>query len=85
MKRLILSGSLLLVCMAVMFYLAADNTPQINRSDLLPWRIMLYGVICGVDWHLYDRLPPHRPAIRRIALIFIVLIVLNEIVPEVFR
>ncbi|EDX6248937.1 hypothetical protein JEG22_001513 [Salmonella enterica subsp. diarizonae serovar 60:r:z] len=85
MKRLILSGSLLLVCMAVMFYLAADNTPQINRSDLLPWRIMLYGMICGVGWHLYDRLPPHRPAIRRIALIFIVLIVLNEIVPEVFR
>ncbi|HCT9312288.1 hypothetical protein KDV22_21450 [Citrobacter koseri] len=85
MKRLILSGSLLLVCMAVMFYLAADNTPQINRSDLLPWRIMLYGVICSVGWHLYDRLPPYRPAIRRIALIFIVLIVLNEIVPEVFR
>ncbi|MBJ3592980.1 hypothetical protein JGC56_17835 [Salmonella enterica subsp. enterica serovar Saintpaul] len=85
MKRLILSGSLLLVSMAVMFYLVADNTPQINRSDLLPWRIMLYGVICGVGWHLYDRLPPHRPAIRRIALIFIILIVLNEIVPEVFR
>ncbi|EFV4427931.1 hypothetical protein H3N75_002988 [Salmonella enterica] len=85
MKRLMLSGSLLLVCMAVMFYLAADNTPQINRSALLPWRIMLYGVICGMGWHLYDRLPPHRPAIRRIALIFIVLIVLNEIVPEVLR
>ncbi|EAB9444581.1 hypothetical protein CSU32_09610 [Salmonella enterica subsp. diarizonae] len=85
MKRMMLSGSLLLVCMAVMFYLAADNTPQINRSDLLPWRIMLYGVICGVGWHLYDLLPPHRPAIRRIALIFIVLIVLNEVVPEVFR
>ena len=85
MKRMMLSGSLLLVCMAVMFYLAADNTPQINRSDLLPWRIMLYGVICGVGWHLYDRLPPHRPAIRRIALWFIVLVALNEIVPEVFR
>lgn len=85
MKRLMLSGTLLLVCMAVMFYLAADNTPQINRSDLLPWRIMLYGVICGVGWHLYDRLPPHRPVIRRIALIFIVLIVLNEIGPEVFQ
>ena len=85
MKGLMLSGSLLLVCIAVMFYLAADNTPQINRSDLLPWRIMLYGVIFGVGWHLYDRLPPHRPAIRRIALIFIVLIVLNEIVPEVLR
>lgn len=85
MKRMMLSGTLLLVCMAVMFYLAADNTSQINRSDLLPWRIMLYSVICGVGWHLYDRLPPHRPAIRRIALIFIVLIVLNEIVPEVFR
>ncbi|EOF5097923.1 hypothetical protein ACK1QP_000906 [Salmonella enterica] len=85
MKRLMLSGSLLVVCMAVMFYLAADNTLQINRSDLLPWRIMLYGVVCGVGWHLYDRLPPHRPAIRRITLIFIVLIVLNEIVPEVFR
>ncbi|HAV1236084.1 TPA: hypothetical protein JGU28_000710 [Salmonella enterica] len=85
MKQMMLSGALLLVCMALMFYLAADNTPQINRSDLLPWRIMLYGVICGVGWHLYDRLPPHRPAIRRIALIFIVLIVLNEVVPEVFR
>jgi hypothetical protein len=81
MKRLVLSGTLLLVCIAVMFYLAADN----NRSDLLPWRIILYSVICGVGWHLYDRLPPHRPAIRRVALIFIVLIVLNEIVPEVFR
>ncbi|EHG6068785.1 hypothetical protein J3704_003157 [Salmonella enterica subsp. diarizonae serovar 61:z52:z53] len=85
MKRLMLSGTLLLVCMAVMFYLAAGNTPQINHSDLLPWRIMLYGVICGVGWRLYDRLPPHRPAIRHIALMFIVLIVLNEIVPEVFR
>lgn len=85
MKRLMLSGTLLLVCMAVMFYLATDNTPLINRSDLLPWRIMLYGVVCGVGWRLYDRLPPHRPAIRRIALIFIVLIVLNEIGPEVFR
>ncbi|ELO0753727.1 hypothetical protein QNO85_001086 [Salmonella enterica] len=84
MKRLMLSGSLLL-CIAATFYLASGSTPQINRSDLLPWRIMLYGVICGVGWHLYDRLPPHRPAIRRIALIFIVLIVLNEIVPEVFR
>ncbi len=85
MKRLMLSGALLLVCMAVMFYLSSGNAPQINRSDLLPWRIILYGVVCGVGWHLYDRLPPHRPAIRRIALIFIVLIVLNEIVPEVFR
>lgn len=85
MKRMMLSGSLLLVCMAVMFYLATDNTPLINRSDLLPWRIMLYGVVCGVGWRLYDRLPPHRPEIRRIALIFIVLIVLNEIGPEVFR
>ncbi|EAT5433762.1 hypothetical protein Q3Q39_002821 [Salmonella enterica] len=85
MKRLMQTSSLLLVCMAAMFYLAADNTPLINRSDLLPWRIMLYGVICGVGWHLYDRLPPHRPAIRRIALILIVLIVLNEIGPEVFQ
>lgn len=85
MKRLMLSGTLLLISMAVMFYLATDNTPLINRSDLLPWRIMLYGVVCGVGWRLYDSLPPHRPAIRRIALIFIVLIVLNEIVPEVFR
>ncbi|UJA59059.1 hypothetical protein L1E13_15680 [Enterobacter hormaechei] len=85
MKRLMLSGTLLLISMAVMFYLATDNTPLINRSDLLPWRIMLYGVVCGVGWRLYDSLPPHRPAIRRIALIFIVLIVLNEIAPEVFR
>ena len=85
MKRLMLSGSLLVVCMAVMFYLAAGNTPQINRSNLLPCRIMPYGMICGVGWHLYDRLPPHRPAIRRIALWFIVLVALNEIVPEVFR
>ncbi|WP_323660467.1 hypothetical protein [Pectobacterium versatile] len=85
MKRLIMSGSLLLVCMAAMFYLSSGNAPQINRSDLLPWRIILYGVVCGVGWHLYDRLPPHRPAIRRVTLIFIVLIVLNEIVPEVFR
>lgn len=85
MIPLMLSGSLLLVCMAVMFYLATDNTPLINRSNLLPWRIMLYGMICAVGWPLHDRLPPHRPAIRRIALIFIVLIVFNEIVPEVFR
>ncbi|EAQ9999670.1 hypothetical protein AH448_14330 [Salmonella enterica subsp. diarizonae] len=85
MKRLMLSGIMLLVCSAVVFYLASGNTPQINRSDLLLWRITLYGVVCGVGWRLYDRLPPHRPAIRRIALIFIVLIVLNEIVPEVFR
>ncbi|EIX8493375.1 hypothetical protein V6K87_002284 [Salmonella enterica] len=85
MKRMMLSGSLLLVCVAVMFYLATDNTPLINRSDLLPWRVTLYGVISGVGWRLYDRLPPHRPAIRRIALILIVLITLNEIVPEVFR
>ncbi|EDT6984269.1 hypothetical protein WH05_003769 [Salmonella enterica subsp. arizonae] len=85
MKRLMLSGIMLLVCSAVVFYLASGNTPQINRSDLLLWRITLYGVVCGVGWRLYDRLPPHRPAIRRIALIFIALIVLNEIVPEVFR
>ncbi|MGU7233171.1 hypothetical protein ACV2IT_12880 [Salmonella enterica subsp. enterica serovar Glostrup] len=85
MKRLMLSGSLLLLCVAAMFYLTAGNTSQINRSDLLPWRVMLYGVLCGVGWRLYDRLPPHRPTIRRIALIFIVLIVLNEIVQEVLR
>ncbi|ELC3461396.1 hypothetical protein ACUB1R_001606 [Klebsiella oxytoca] len=85
MKRLMLSGTLLLVCMTVVCYLSSHNAPQINRSDLLPWRVTLYGVISGVGWRLYDRLPPHRPAIRRVALIFIVLIVLNEIVPEVFR
>ncbi|EHK4823513.1 hypothetical protein I4Y03_004108 [Salmonella enterica subsp. enterica serovar Abony] len=85
MKRLMLSGMMLLVCMAVMFYLAADNTPQINRSDLLLWRVMLYAAICGVGLHLYDRFPPYRPALRRIALWFIVLIALNESVPEVFR
>ncbi|EAR1998559.1 hypothetical protein ACFK06_000389 [Salmonella enterica] len=85
MKRLMLSSTLLLVCMAVMFYLATDNTPQINRSDLLLWRVTLYGVISAVGWRLYDRFPPYRPAMRRIALWFIVLIVLNEIVPEVFR
>ncbi|EBB5685337.1 hypothetical protein QLL71_000981 [Salmonella enterica] len=85
MKRLMISGTLLMVCMAAMFYLSSGNAPQINRSDLLPWRVTLYGVVCCVGWRLYDRLPPHRLAIRRIALIFIVLIVLNEIVPEVFR
>jgi hypothetical protein len=85
MKRLMFSGILLLICIAAACYLASGNTPQINRSDLLLWRITLYGVIWGVGWRLYDRLPPHRPAIRRIALIFIVLIVLNETLPEVFR
>ncbi|EOW6618552.1 hypothetical protein ACOZZP_001834 [Cronobacter dublinensis] len=85
MKQLMLSSTILMVCIAVILYLANDNTPQINRSDLLPWRIMLYGVIHGVGWHLYDRLPPHRPVIRRVALIFIVQIVLNKILPEVFR
>ncbi|ECC1653088.1 hypothetical protein FNH72_19035 [Salmonella enterica subsp. arizonae] len=85
MIPLMLSGTLLLICMAVMFYLSSGNAPQINRSDLLLWRITLYGVIIGVGWRLYDRFPPYRPAIRRIALWFIVLIALNEIVPEVFR
>lgn len=85
MKRLMLSGSLLLICMAVVCYLSSGNAPQINRSNLLLWRITLYVAISGVGWRLYDRLPPYRPAIRRIALWFIVLIVLNEIVPEVFR
>ncbi|EAR7793169.1 hypothetical protein IF604_002249 [Salmonella enterica] len=85
MKRLMLSGMMLLVCMAATFYLAAGNTPRINRSALLLFRIMLYAVICGVGWHLYDRFPPYRPALRRITLWFIVLIALNESVPEVFR
>ncbi|HCM1915593.1 TPA: hypothetical protein N3A33_001480 [Salmonella enterica subsp. salamae serovar 28:r:e,n,z15] len=85
MKRLMLSSTLLLICMAVMFYLSSGNAPQINRSDLLLWRIMLYAAMSGVGWRLYDRFPPYRPTIRRIALWFIVLIVLNEIVPEVFR
>lgn len=59
--------------------------PLMLSGTLLLWRITLYAAMSGVGWRLYDRLPPHRPAIRRIALIFIVLIVLNEIVPEVFR
>ncbi|EAM7072653.1 hypothetical protein R5D33_004085 [Salmonella enterica] len=85
MKRMMLSGSLLLVCMAVMFYLSSGNAPQINHSDLLLWRITLYAAISGMGWHHYDRFPPYRPVIRRIALWFIVLVALNEIVPEVFR
>ncbi|EPT4467451.1 hypothetical protein ACVQTW_003848 [Klebsiella aerogenes] len=85
MKRLILSGSLLLVCMAAVCYLSSGNASQLNRSNLLLWRITLYGVIFCTGWRLYDHLPPHRPAIRRIALIFIIMIVLNEIVPEVIR
>ncbi|EHL84084.1 hypothetical protein [Citrobacter portucalensis] len=85
MKRLMFSGTLLLICMAVMFYLSSGNAPQINRSDLLLWRITLYAAMFGVGWRLYDRFPPYRPAIRRITLWFIVLIVLNEFVPEVFR
>ncbi|WP_447858840.1 hypothetical protein [Enterobacter ludwigii] len=85
MKRLMLSGPLLLICMAATFYLVPGNTSQINRSNLLLWRVTLYGVICGVGWRLYDRFPPYRPAIRRIVLWFVVLIALNEIVPEVFR
>lgn len=85
MKRLILSGTLLLICMAVMCYLSSGNAPQINRNDLLLWRITLYAAMSGVGWRLYDRFPPYRPTIRRIALWFIILIVLNEIVPEVFR
>ncbi|EIV7688712.1 hypothetical protein MA092_002783 [Salmonella enterica] len=85
MKRLMLSGTLLLISMAVMCYLPSGNAPQINHSDLLLWRITLYAAMSGVGWRLYDRFPPYRPTIRRIALWFIVLIVLNEIVPEVFR
>ncbi|EPC8059994.1 hypothetical protein ACR3FW_002139 [Yersinia enterocolitica] len=84
MKRLMLSGLLLLSCMAAIFYLAPGNTQQINRSDLLLWRVILYGIICRVGWRLYDCFPPYRPALRRIALRFVVLIALNEIVPEVF-
>lgn len=85
MKRLMLSSILLLTCMAMMFYLSSGNALRINRSDLLLWRITLYAAMSGVGWRLYDRFPPYRPTIRRIALWFIVLIVLNEIVPEVFR
>ncbi|EBD0848727.1 hypothetical protein FHN97_05285 [Salmonella enterica] len=85
MKRMMLSGALLLICMAVMCYLLSGNAPQINRSDLLLWRVTQYGVISTVGWRLYDRFPPYRPVICRIALWFIVLIALNEIVPEVFR
>ncbi|EAO9706081.1 TPA: hypothetical protein JDC27_001934 [Salmonella enterica subsp. salamae] len=85
MKRLMLSSTLLLTCMAMMFYLSSGNALQINRSDLLFWRITLYGVIFCTGWRLYDRFPPYRPAIRRIALWFVVLIVLNEFVPEVLR
>lgn len=85
MKRLMLPGTLLLVCMVVTFYLASGNASQINRSDLLLWRITLYAAMSGVGWRLYDRFPPYRPTIRRIALWFIVLIVLNEIVQEAFR
>ncbi|EBI0478567.1 hypothetical protein FTI00_001622 [Salmonella enterica subsp. enterica serovar London] len=85
MKRLMLSNTLLLTCMAMMFYLSSGNALQINRSDLLFWRITLYGVIFCTGWRLYDRFPPYRPAIRRIALWFVVLIVLNEFVPEVLR
>ncbi|WP_447880710.1 hypothetical protein [Serratia fonticola] len=85
MERLMLSGIMLLICMAATCYLASGNTLLVNRSDLLLWRITLYGVIFCTSWRLYDRFPPYRPAIRRIALWFIVLIVLNEIMPEVFR
>ncbi len=85
MKRLMLSGTLLLICIAVMFYLSSGNAPQINRSDLLLWRITLYAAMSGVGWRLSDRFPPYRPTIRRIALWFIVLMVLNEIMPEMFR
>ena len=77
MKRLMLSSTLLLT--------SSGNALQINRSDLLLWRITLYAAMSGVGWRLYDRFPPYRPTILRIALWFIVLIVLNEIVPEVFR
>lgn len=48
MKRLMLSGTLLLICMAVMFYLSSGNASQINRSDLLLWRIILYAAISCV-------------------------------------
>lgn len=85
MKRLMLSSTLLLACMAAVCYLSSGNAPQINRSDLLLWRITLYAAISYVGWRLYDRFPPYRPTIHRIALWFIVLIVLNEIAPEVFR
>lgn len=45
MKQLMLSGALLLLRIAATFYLASGNTPQINRSDLLLWRITLYALI----------------------------------------
>lgn len=83
MKRLVPSFMMLLACIAVIFYLATSNIPQVNRGELLLWRVMLYGFICGIGWRLHDHCPPHRPTIRRIALIFLVLIMLNEVVPEV--
>lgn len=55
MKRLMLSSTLLLTCMAMMFYLSSGNALQINRSDLLLWRITLYAAMSGVGWRLYDR------------------------------
>ncbi|EAW1630202.1 hypothetical protein CD683_001141 [Salmonella enterica subsp. enterica serovar Herston] len=85
MKRLMLSSTLLLTCMAMIFYLSSGNALQINRSNLLLWRITLYAAISGMGWRHYDHFPPYRPVIRRIALWFIVLVALNEIVPEVFR
>lgn len=85
MKQLMFSGTLLLICIAVMFYLSSGNTPQINRGNLLLWRMTLYATMFGVGWRLYGRFPPYRPAIHRITLWFIALIVFNEFVPEVFR
>ncbi|OUE53943.1 hypothetical protein AZ003_002850 [Citrobacter freundii] len=85
MKHQVLSCIMLMGCLAAIFYCNPAKSPPINRSDLLLWRVMLYGLACAVGWYLYQHLPAHRPAIRRIALIFIILIVLNEIVPEVFR
>lgn len=52
MKRLMLTCPLLLICIAATFYLASGNTPQINRSDLLLWRITpVWAGICMTACH----------------------------------
>ncbi|AKE60113.1 hypothetical protein PU088_000611 [Citrobacter farmeri] len=83
MKRLILSCLMLITCLAAVFCCSKSNAPGVYHSELLLWRMMLYGLTCAVGWHLHQRFPLQRPTIRRIALVFMVLVLLNEIVPEV--
>lgn len=85
MKRLMTACMMLMGGLVAILHCRPDSTLAMNRHDLLLWRVVLYGLTCTVGGYLHQHLPRHRPAIRRIAFVFMVLIVLNESVPEISR